>query len=91
VSDTLHSVDGVAMRRLEPTDCEVVIDGVSLAARAGETVAETLLAAGGWRSLYCGMGACFVCVVTIDGEPGRRACIELTRPGMVVETVDDGR
>ena len=86
MSDALSSPARPAFRRLQPTDCQVVIDGAAVAARAGETVAATLLAAGGWRPLYCGMGACFACVVTIDGEPGRRACVELTRPGMVVQT-----
>jgi predicted molibdopterin-dependent oxidoreductase YjgC len=75
-----------AVRRLEPTDCRVRVDGVEVAARAGETVAATLLASGGWTAFHCGMGACFACVVTIDGERGRRACVELTHPGMVVQT-----
>jgi ferredoxin len=63
-----------------------VFDGVEIAARAGETVAATLLAASGWLPFQCGMGVCFECVVTIDGRQGRRACVELTRPGMVVQT-----
>ena len=25
--------------------------------------------------LYCGMGACFACVVTVDGRAGQRACL----------------
>ncbi|HEY5317332.1 MAG TPA: 2Fe-2S iron-sulfur cluster-binding protein [Solirubrobacteraceae bacterium] len=75
-----------AVRRLVPTDCQVLVDGVEIAARAGETVSATLLAAGGWTAFSCGMGACFACLVRIDGEDGRRACLELTRPGMVVET-----
>jgi ferredoxin len=78
-----------AVRRLRPTDCHVVIDGEERPARAGETVAATLLAAGGWRPLQCGMGACFACTVTIDGTPGRRACVELTRPGMIIESAGE--
>jgi ferredoxin len=72
------------MRRLLPTDTTIVVDGVDVRARTGETVAAALLAAG-HRVLYCGMGACFVCVVTIDGAPGRRACLEAVRPGLRVE------
>jgi hypothetical protein len=75
-----------AVRRLAAADCRATVDGVEVAAREGETVAATLLAATDWRSLYCGMGACFVCTVTIDGVPGRRACLETVRPGMVIET-----
>jgi ferredoxin len=74
------------VRRLAPTDCRVVIDGAEVEARAGETVAATLLAAGGWMPFQCGMGACFSCLVTIDGTAARRACVERTRDGMVVET-----
>ena len=36
------------------------------------------------RGLYCGMGVCFECVVTIDGQP-LRACITTVRDGMTVE------
>lgn len=36
------------------------------------------------RGLYCGMGVCFECAVTIDGET-QRACIVQVRDGMVVE------
>jgi ferredoxin len=79
-----------AVRRVEPTDCRVVVDGVEVDARAGETVAATLLATRGWIPFQCGMGTCFSCAVTIDGRAGRRACVELTRPGMVIVTVDAG-
>lgn len=72
------------MRRLLPTDTTIVVEGVDVPARTGETVAAALLAAG-HAALYCGMGACFVCVVTIDGMPGRRACLECVRPRMRVE------
>jgi predicted molibdopterin-dependent oxidoreductase YjgC len=75
-----------AVRRLEPTDCRVTVDGGQLDARAGETVSALLLASGGWRPFHCGMGACFACVVTIDGIDGQRACVALVRDGMVVET-----
>ena len=79
-----------AVRRLEQTDCRVFIDGAEvLEARTGETVAATLLATGGWIPFQCGMGTCFSCLVRlIDGIAGRRACVELTRPGMAIETGD---
>lgn len=38
------------------------------------------------RGLYCGMGVCFECAVTIDGET-MRACITQVRDGMVVEVL----
>jgi len=35
--------------------------------------------------LFCGMGVCFVCLVTVDGRPGVRACLEPVRDAMRVE------
>ncbi len=38
------------------------------------------------RGLFCGMGSCFDCLVTIDGTRDRRACLALVHAGMRVET-----
>ncbi|MBZ9935753.1 (2Fe-2S)-binding protein [Mesorhizobium sp. BR1-1-16] len=38
------------------------------------------------RGLFCGMGVCFDCLVTIDGRPGVRACVTPVSDGMRVET-----
>ena len=75
---------------------EIVVDGRPVAALEGESVAAALTAAGvqtmratpagGGRGLYCGMGACFECRVTIDGRPGQRACLATVKPGMQVAT-----
>ena len=74
-------------------------DGKPMAALEGETIAAALSAAdivafrhtasGAPRGLYCGMGACFDCVVTVDGRIGQRACMTKVVDGMVVsgETV----
>ena len=69
-------------------------EGQEIAALEGETVAAALSAAGittfrvtatgAPRGLYCGMGACFDCVVTVDGRIGRRACLEKARDGTAV-------
>ena len=75
----------------------LTVDGESVPAYAGETVATVLLALGRLtfrhtdhgrapRGLYCGMGVCFDCLVTIDGQPNVRACLTPVRAGMVVET-----
>lgn len=72
-------------------------DGSPVPARAGQTVGAALWAAGvrSWRTtrdggsprgLFCGIGVCFDCLVTIDGEPNQRACQVPARPGMVVTT-----
>ena len=69
-------------------------DGQAIAALEGESIAAALSAAGivafrrtaggAPRGLYCGMGACFDCVVTVDGRIGRRACLEKVADGMEV-------
>jgi predicted molibdopterin-dependent oxidoreductase YjgC len=77
----------------EPFTIEV--NGRAIPALPGQTVAAVLLAAGFrvWRhtpsgaprSLFCGMGVCFDCLVTIDGMPDQRACMTPARPGMRVQ------
>lgn len=73
------------------------VDGEPVEAFAGETVATALLAQGRRalrrtrrggrpRGLYCAMGACFDCILTIDGRSGTRACMTPVAEGMVVET-----
>jgi predicted molibdopterin-dependent oxidoreductase YjgC len=75
----------------------VSIDGVPQVARAGDTVAAVLLAAGrsafrttpvagAPRGPYCLMGTCFDCLVTIDGVADRQACLEPVAAGMRIET-----
>ncbi len=69
-------------------------DGRRIDALEGETVAAALSAAGittfrqtasgAPRGLFCGMGACFDCVVTVDGRIGQRACLTLAADGMAV-------
>jgi predicted molibdopterin-dependent oxidoreductase YjgC len=75
----------------------IVVDGMRREARAGEPLAAALLAnglqhfrlspvSGAARAPYCMMGTCFECLVTIDGEANRQACLAPVREGMVVET-----
>ena len=69
-------------------------DGRAIAALQGETVAAALSSAGittfrhtpsgAPRGLFCGMGACFDCVVTVDGRIGQRACLMQASDGMRV-------
>src|SRR5689334_18870920 len=69
-------------------------DGMTIEALEGETIAAALsavgivayrrTASGAPRGLHCGMGACFDCVVTVDGRVGQRACMTKVADGMVV-------
>ena len=76
---------------------KMMVDGKAVEAYEGETVAAALLAAGistfrlshnhkQPRSLYCGMGICYECLVTINGVHAQRACIAFAVDGMQVET-----
>ncbi len=81
------------------SEFEIEVDGRAAPARAGDTVAAALVRAGistfrytergRPRGLFCGMGVCFECLVTIDGVPDQRACITLARSGMRVSTGKD--
>ena len=70
-------------------------EGTPLTARPGDSLAAALLAAGvqqfrdtpvsgAPRGPFCLMGACFDCLVEIDGQPNRQACLTQVRPGMAV-------
>ena len=61
-------------------------DGEPVPARPGQTIAAALLAdgrrvlrqtraAGAPRGMFCGIGACFDCLVVVNGRPGMRACL----------------
>ncbi len=87
-------------QRLHDPDADIVslsVDGIPIDARAGDSVAAALLAAGivscrttpvsgAPRAPYCMMGVCFDCLVTIDGVGNRQACLVRVRYGMRVET-----
>lgn len=44
---------------------------------------------GGPRAPFCMMGACFDCLVIVDGKRDVRACLTPVAEGMVVEHQDD--
>ena len=74
----------------------IVVDGSEVACRAGDSVAAALFASGRDacrdtvvgnmpRGPYCMMGVCYDCLVTIDGQPNRQACMTPVAEGMAVE------
>lgn len=78
-------------------DAVIVVDGKRVTAIAGEPIAAALLAAGvrkfrvtqrfgSPRGLFCGIGRCTDCVMTVDGQPNVRTCVTPVRDGMVVTT-----
>jgi predicted molibdopterin-dependent oxidoreductase YjgC len=75
----------------------ISVDGESVPAHEGESVAAAMLAAGRrftrWsaragepRGYFCGMGVCQDCLVVVDGRPNVRACMTPVREGLAVDT-----
>src|SRR4051812_31757188 len=71
-------------------------EGRRVRVEAGDSIASALYRAGGRtftrslkyhrrRGLYCVTGDCANCLVTVDGDPGIRACIADARAGQRVE------
>ena len=85
----LHDVTGAMVR--------ISVDGHTVEAREGDSVAAALLAAGytscrttpvsgAPRAPFCMMGVCFDCLVTVDGVGSRQGCMVEVREGLVVAT-----
>lgn len=76
---------------------DLTFDGRPLTARPGQSVGAALTEAGvkSWRStrvagkprgLFCGIGICFDCLLTIDGVPNQRACLAPVQAGMRLDS-----
>ena len=74
------------------------VDGVEIEAHEGEPIAAALVAAGVKvfrvtrkekepRGVFCAVGRCTDCVMTVDGQPNVRTCITTVRDGMEIQTL----
>ena len=72
-------------------------NGESFGAIPGQTIAAALLQAerttlrttrfnDGPRSIFCGIGICWDCVVTVNGVSNQRSCLIEVSDGMVVKS-----
>jgi sarcosine oxidase subunit alpha len=88
-----HPIMGEIKRGKE---IHIIYNGSRLKAYEGETIATALWAAGVKvarhtakrnepRGLFCAIGHCSDCLMTVDGIPNKRTCITLVEDGMVVE------
>jgi predicted molibdopterin-dependent oxidoreductase YjgC len=79
------------------SEIRVVVDGRETTAYDGDTVAAVLVRGGAvsWRKtrfggegrgLFCGIGVCQDCLVTVDGVEGVRACLAPVSPGCTITT-----
>jgi hypothetical protein len=79
----------------------LVADGLEVPILEGDTVGACLVRAGRLtfrrsrsgdpRGLYCAIGVCNECLVTLDGTLNVRACITPARPGARVQTEGAGQ
>lgn len=80
-------------KRPQPPRVRLSYRGEPLSAQVGQTAAAALVGHGvdAWRStrrsgrprgLFCGIGVCFDCLLTIDGVPNQRACLVEVADGM---------
>jgi len=75
-------------------EVEIIVAGQPVSVKEGTTVAVAIFMAGCVafrhsvsgepRGPLCGMGICYECRVTIDGEPHARSCQIVCRQGMRV-------
>ncbi len=75
----------------------LLVDGQPIEAFEGEPIATALIAAGYRafrrtpkrhepRGVFCALGRCTDCVMTVDGQPNVRTCVTPARDKMVIET-----
>ncbi len=78
----------------------IIVDDESLQAYEGESVAAAMLAAGRYvfrhthpegepRGIFCGMGVCYECLVTVEGRERVRACIFPVSDGLRISTTSE--
>lgn len=81
----------------ESREAKIHLDGKEIPAVVGEPIAAALAAAGirvhryttertEPRGIFCAIGQCTDCVMTVNGIPNVRTCITPVVAGMVVET-----
>lgn len=78
-------------------DAVIIIDGTPVPAITGEPIAAALLAAGirkfrltpkygSPRGIFCGIGRCTDCIMTVNGKPNVRTCVTPVQDGMRIES-----
>jgi predicted molibdopterin-dependent oxidoreductase YjgC len=89
-----HPILGLTVKGREVI---IQVDGKSVPAFEGESIAAALLAFGikvfrrtsrfdSPRNMFCGIGQCSDCSMIVNGIPNVRTCVTSVKSGMVVET-----
>ncbi|MEV8374036.1 FAD-dependent oxidoreductase [Kribbella sp. NPDC056861] len=97
MSPYLRSVEGDPAEPRPGEAFAITVDGETVEALPGQSVAAALMAGGrdSWRrtrggerarGVFCGIGACFDCLVVVNGLPDVRACQRVVAAGDEVRT-----
>ncbi len=80
---------------MKKTTSRIEFEGQALTVTEGQSLAAALTQAGerafrhtakgGRRGIFCGMGVCQDCLVTVNGQANQRACMTRVEDGMSVE------
>lgn len=76
-------------------EVQIFVDGKPIVAREGEMIACALVANGIYinrytmnkhkpRGIYCAIGRCTDCIMTVDGLPNIRTCVTEVKDGMII-------
>src|SRR4029450_8239923 len=79
-----------------PRASPFTFDGAEIPFVPGQSIAAALLAAdvrvtritrgSRPRGVFCGIGVCFDCLLTVNGQPNVRSCLQPARAGDLVQT-----
>jgi predicted molibdopterin-dependent oxidoreductase YjgC len=78
-------------------EVQIFVDDKPIMAHEGEMIAAALIANGIFinrytthkhkpRGIYCAIGRCTDCIMTVDGMPNVRTCVTKVREGMRITT-----
>jgi len=78
-------------------EVQIFVDNKPIIAQEGEMIAAALIANGIFinrytahkhkpRGIYCAIGRCTDCIMTVDGVPNIRTCVTKVREGMKITT-----
>jgi len=94
----LRILDHPILGKLEARkQIHIYVDGQKIPAYEEESIAAALTAAGikvfrftstrdEPRGIFCAIGRCTDCVMTVDGQPNVRTCVTPVEEGMKIET-----
>lgn len=82
-----------------PKELTFEFDGETVPFSPGQTIGAALARHGivAWRTtrfekrqrgLFCGIGVCFDCLITVDGQRSQRACLTPAVDGAIVHSTD---